>query len=244
MVARIARPEPALPVRFSLLVCTLGRVMELERLLESLRAQSYRNFEVVLVDQNADARLDPLLRRFAESLSIRRIRSARGISRGRNAGLPHCQGDIIGLPDDDCWYPPGLLESVAQAFSERPQAGFVFGRWRDENDRDALGPWPESECAATRQLVWTRAISFTIFLRRAAVLRVGPFDERLGVGADTPWGAGEETDYVLRAMSAGIRGWHYPDCVVHHPSGRELAAMHAAARALSYGRGIGFVLGK
>jgi hypothetical protein len=117
-----------------------------------------------------------------------------------------------------------------------------LGRWQDENGRDALGAWPKRPQAATTQLVWTRAISFTIFMRRSAALRVGAFDERLGVGADTPWGAGEETDYLLRAIASGIRGWHHPECIVRHASGFTTA--RAAERALAYGRGIGFVLRK
>ena len=41
-------------MRFSLIVPTLNRVKELERLFQSLASQDYPNFEVILVDQNLD----------------------------------------------------------------------------------------------------------------------------------------------------------------------------------------------
>ncbi len=46
---------------FSLIVATLGRTDELIAFLESLVAQSERNFEVIVVDQNPDERLEPVI---------------------------------------------------------------------------------------------------------------------------------------------------------------------------------------
>jgi len=235
--------EPAGSLHISLLLCTVNRVAELERLLGSLRTQRFQRFDIVLVDQNPDDRLLPLLRRFTRELTIHHIRSTRGLSRARNAGLPYCSGEIVALPDDDCWYPPGLLGCVATAFAAHPDIGFVIGRWRDERGRNMIDDDSLAE-PATDHHVWTRAISYTTFLRRAAILRVGGFDERLGVGAGTPWGAGEETDYLLRALECGIQGWYEPDCIVCHPAPPERSTRDAAARAFSYGRGIGFVLRK
>jgi len=43
---------------FSLICATLNREKELETLLESLAAQTYKRFELIIVDQNKDDRLD------------------------------------------------------------------------------------------------------------------------------------------------------------------------------------------
>lgn len=229
---------------FSLLVCTVDRVTELERLLNSLRAQTYGNFEVIIVDQNNDDRIVPLLNEFRLRMAIQRVQCSRGLSRARNRGLAHCRGALIALPDDDCWYPPNLLDQVARVFHEHENAGFVIGRWQDELGHDAFGAWPNHGEAASAHHVWTRAISFTIFIRHSAVQQIGLFDERLGVGAGTPWGAGEETDYLLRAIETGIPGWYEPACIVHHPRTASPSSDSTLFRALSYGRGIGFVLRK
>ena len=62
----------------------------------------------------------------------------------------------------------------------------------------------------------TARISFTIFLRRALVERVGDFDERLGLGSPEPWASGEEIDYLIRAVRAGARIAYDPSLVVRH----------------------------
>ncbi|MCC9257613.1 hypothetical protein LOK08_08950 [Escherichia coli] len=40
----------------------------------------------------------------------------------------------------------------------------------------------------------------------------------MGVGAGTNYGAGEESDFVVRALSLGFKGLYYPDYYVLHPA--------------------------
>jgi glycosyltransferase involved in cell wall biosynthesis len=229
-------------VKFSLIVCTLGRVAELERLLASLAAQSHTDFEVIVVDQNADGRLAPLLAAHASHLMLRHLRCAPGLSRSRNLGLHHATGDVIAFPDDDCWYPDELLAQVAAFFEEHPLVGGLSGRATDEQGRNVAGRWDRQAGLLTLENVWRRAISFTIFLRRGAVMRLGPFDETLGVGAGTPFGSGEETEYLIRALKAGTVLFYSPRYAVYHPEVGAEYGDRAAARALGYGLGMGRVL--
>ncbi len=114
--------------RFSLVVATLGRVAELGALLASLAAQVGPAFEVIVLDQNGDSRLDALLAHHGAAMPIRHLRSARrGVSHARNLGLPYCQGAIVGFPDDDCTYPPGVLAAVDAAFAADPALGLLSG---------------------------------------------------------------------------------------------------------------------
>ena len=75
-----------------------------------------------------------------------------------------------------------------------------------------------------------------MFLRRTAVAGQR-FDETLGVGAGTPWGSGEETDYLLRAVEAGVVVHYRPEVKVDHPPWDFSSGSNAKARA--YGRGMG-----
>ncbi|MER3478804.1 MAG: glycosyltransferase family 2 protein, partial [Leptolyngbya sp. ERB_1_2] len=73
-------------VKFSLIVCTLGRIEPLRQFLNSLLVQTHLSFEVILVDQNEHNRIEELLEHY-KSLEIRRFRSSPGLSRARNIGI-------------------------------------------------------------------------------------------------------------------------------------------------------------
>jgi len=87
-----------------------------------------------------------------------------------------------------------------------------------------------------RSALWT-AVSYAMFFRREAIALVGGFDETLGVGAGTSWGAGEETDFVIRLIRAGARVWHNPQITVIHPQ-----SLETPRRTISYAMGGGRVL--
>ena len=118
----------------SLVVATRNRVTELERLLDSLEAQAYRDFEVIVIDQNADDRLLAILGKHSQ-LTIHHLRSAPGLSRARNVGLEVARGEIISFPDDDCWYPPQLLAEVIDWFQAHPEYDALFSGTRNPEGR-------------------------------------------------------------------------------------------------------------
>lgn len=229
----------------SLVVATLGRVDELAALLDSLAIQAGPTFEVppfevIVVDQNGDDRLDALLAHHARHFPLRHLRSSvRALSHARNLALPHCTGAILGFPDDDCSYPPGVLARVIAAFDD-PALGVFTGAAVAPTGRLGSGRWHNQAGPITRANAWTTAMSFTLFIRRDLMDRVGRFDEQLGLGAR--YGAAEETDLLLRALALGAVARYDPSLLITHPD-KQLTPT-AAARAFAYGTGCGYVLRK
>ena len=199
---------------FDLVVATVGRVNDLGRFLDSLERQSHRTFAVRVVDQSGDDRLRPVLAAHP-GLDLAHLRSERGLSRARNAALGSLHADVVAFPDDDCWYPDDLLERVAQRLDGEPRLDGVTGR-AAASDGSSSTSWRPDRAVLTRENLWNRAISFTIFLRRELVARVGAFDELLGLGSGTPWHSAEEIDYLVRAIDAGARIEYDPSLVVTH----------------------------
>lgn len=226
---------------FSLIMGTLGRTDEIRRFLASLQTQDYRAFEVFIIDQNFDNRLAPIVAEYERYFALHHIRSEKGLSRARNIGLPLAGGDLVAFPDDDCWYPEGLLKYVATRFHNDAGMAGLTGRFTDE-DGNAEGHWLEESQVLNRYNVWRGAISFSIFLRRSLVDRIGPFDEDLGVGSGTPWGAGEETDYLLRGLNLGARIEFDHDLILHHPVKGRSFDQAALERQNSYEAGFGRVI--
>jgi len=228
-----------------LVLGTLGRTVELKRFLESLQAQTCRSFRLLLVDQNPDQRVPDLLATMQFDFSVLYLWSEPGLSRARNFALQHVEADLVAFPDDDCWYPAHLLEQVVGIFDEHAEWDGITGT-ANSGDQAAGSQWKWEASAGkiTPLNVWRRGISFSLFLRRKVVLKTGMFDERLGVGADTPWGSGEETDYLIRAGEAGFWLQYLPDLTVHHPDRIPEYSRADAEKAYRYGAGMGFVLRK
>jgi glycosyltransferase involved in cell wall biosynthesis len=170
------------------------------------------------------------------------LRSAPGLSRARNAALPHLRADVVAFPDDDCVYPDGLLASVAATLAARPDLDGVSGQAADPHGRPS-GRWPATPGPIGPDTLWNRANSHTIFLRRELLERCGGFDETLGLGAGTPWHSGEEIELLVRALRSGARLEYDPALVVLHPA-RRLDA--AGLRAIGHrdGASVGYILGR
>ncbi len=203
---------------FDLVVATVGRVQELEHFLTALEFQTHQGFRLILVDQNPDDRLDPVVD--ATGLEVLHLRSDPGLSRARNVALDHLTADVVAFPDDDCAYEQGLLTHVAGLFAEDATLDGVTGRSVDRGGRSSPS-WKRDPAVLTDHNLWNRAISYTIFLRRAIVKQVGAFDERLGLGSGEPWASGEEIDYLIRAVRAGARIRYDPTLTVRHDESDE-----------------------
>jgi glycosyltransferase involved in cell wall biosynthesis len=229
-------------VRLTLILATVGRAEEVSIALRSFAAQTSRDFEVVVVDQNQDDRLVPFIAEAqASGVSVKHIKmQERGLAKARNLGLAQSEGDLVAFPDDDCWYERDTIERVIDTIEARPDLAGVVGRWVEQ----ARGR--ERDCYRFSLVEWRNfrggdAPSITLFLKRTLVNELGGFDPRLGVGQ---WyGAGEETDLILRVLASGADIWHEPSIKVHHhfspiPIG-ETSALCRAAR--SRGRGVGAI---
>ena len=127
-------------------------------------------------------------------------------------------------------YPDDVLERVARRLGGDAALDGLTGRAPGSTS------WKHDAAILTRENLWNRAISFTIFLRRAVVEQVGPFDETLGL----PSSSGEEIDYLIRALDAGARIEYDPTLVVMHPEKQ----VDPAAVGGRDGASIGYILRK
>ncbi len=224
---------------FSLVVATRGRSAELTTLFDSLLAQDQPSIEVIVVDQNDDGRLLPILARHEGRLSLRHLRSRiANANNARNLGLRHATGRLVAFPDDDCWLPAGVLPRVAAAFAADPDLGVLTGPAASPQGGLGSGRWRADAGVITLENVWTSVIEFNLFLRRDVALALGGFDEGLGPG--TEYGSAEGNDLVARAIKSGCRARYDPGLRIVHPDKR--LTQVAVARSALYGAGLGVVL--
>ena len=227
-------------IKFSLILATVGRTQAVANFLaHASTPQSYRCFELIVVDQNPDDRLVPVLAPYTAKFSILHCRSTPGLSHARNVGLQRIGGEVIAFPDDDCWYAPDLLERVASTLVLKSALmDGVTGRPIDSS----FSRFHWTSGPINKHNVFLRCTSFTIFLRRSVIEVVGGFDEALGLGSGSGKIAAEESDYLIRALALGRQLSLNADIQVFH---REPAMMYDAdfnRKARGYNLALGFVL--
>jgi glycosyltransferase involved in cell wall biosynthesis len=228
----------------SLVVSTLNRSAELKPLLESLLAQEFKDFEILVVDQNLDDRILPVLEGYQSRINISRIHtpSRKGISAARNDGWRRARGNVILFPDDDCWYPPWFLRKGLELL-DTTGAQLVSGRIADETGRSINGRFASRAQAITRRSIWITHSEAACFLRRELLERLGGFDEGLGIGSLTKWQAAEGADLILRALQHRCVCYYDPSLYGFHCEfDLDDPASGMARKGRGYGRGMGYVL--
>lgn len=221
----------------SLIMATLGRYYEVDRMLESLTRQKYKNFELVVVDQNPEGFLSDIIEKYSGKINIKYINTnIKGLSKARNIGLKHIQGAIVAFPDDDCVYFEDTLLKVQNYFLSNEDIDFITGK----EINDIKYKHIDKKIKINKYNIWLHSISFTIFMRKKIVDKVGFFDEQLGVGSGTEYGSGEETDYLLRGLENTGLGVNVSEIVIMHPR----PDYANAKKAFQYSKGRMYVLRK
>jgi glycosyltransferase involved in cell wall biosynthesis len=122
------QPVPAV----SVIICTRGSTPRLHRAIDSVLAQDFRDFEVILVDRSADspAELSPRNREF-----VRVIRSPNATAgASRRAGLFAASGEFTAYCDDDGTWEPHHLTTLVTYLREHPDVDLVYGDSVRERD--------------------------------------------------------------------------------------------------------------
>jgi glycosyltransferase involved in cell wall biosynthesis len=114
----------------SVIIPTHNRETVLPRALQSALGQTYRNLEIVVVDDASTDRTRELLRAIPDRrLRLLEHQERRGASAARNTGLRSCQGEYVSFLDSDDEWLPHKLETQITAMQEKNQK-FCFCQFR------------------------------------------------------------------------------------------------------------------
>jgi glycosyltransferase involved in cell wall biosynthesis len=190
----------------SLLVSVITPFLNAERFIEesveSVRAQTYQNWELLLVDDGSTDRSTAIALSYAEKnpARVRYLEHANHQNRGRNASrnlaIQRARGQYVALLDaDDVWLPHKLEQQVAILRSQ-PEAAMVYGdtqfwfSWTglaEDLDRDfmrGLGFEPNTLIKPPTLLVQCHPVgdappvaTCSVLIRREVIDRLGAFDE-------------------------------------------------------------------
>ncbi len=232
-------------MRFSLILATKNRVEQVERFLRSLTRQQHQNFELIIVDQNNDNRLQSLIQAYGQQFKIVHLKQEGGhLARARNLGCLHAQGDLITFPDDDSVYPPEILAQVVDFLQSQPQWDGVVGRVYDlDKEQNAMMYCGDDHAGEIDQERALRIGMVHATFVRNSVSQEICFDESLGLGSGTPWTCGEDVDYLFRCLKRNFNIYYHPKLIVRHPNPFDIYSFRQLLkREYSYGRGNGYLI--
>lgn len=114
--------------KYSIIIPIHNGQERLEACLGSIAAQSYENFEVLMIDDHSVDASAAICRKWAQKDArfVCYESEEYGVSAARNMGLAHATGDIISFCDDDDEMMPGALILIEQIYERMPDAGIVI----------------------------------------------------------------------------------------------------------------------
>jgi glycosyltransferase involved in cell wall biosynthesis len=207
--------------------------------LRSVSAQTFADWELVLVDDGSDEP-DEIRRAVVGLNNVQVIRQDNaGISIARNVGFAHSRGSFIAYLDDDDVWDPRRLERQVDALCRDESAGCCHsGYWFMDGDGARFGNQvdvvPASTASYLSGAVDTPRIN-TLLLRREIVERLGGFLSSFILY--------EDCEFVLRVVREApvislpdqLVGWRrYPESVsfTYNPRLMNAAAVHSVTVSL------------
>jgi len=174
--------------RVSVVVPTWNRKERLEEAIASILAQTYEDYEIVVVDDGSTDGTREWIERHPNPRLVYLRQENRGSSSARNAGIRAARGELIAFLDSDDLWLPRKLERQVPLF-DRPEVGFVFcGSARVDGQGNVLEtrePGPEYRGRAVRAMIRRNMMPTpTVVVRRSLALEAGPMYEDLVFGED------------------------------------------------------------
>lgn len=236
---------------FSVVIPLYNKAAYIGLTLNSVVAQTYTDFEVLVVDDGSTDEGPSVVQAMAQQdARICLIRQANaGVSAARNKGISEAKGDWVAFLDADDWWHPAYLAQQARAISAYPMVDMVATQLRklpDAPDWNPL-PWPpmasESPVALIENLPqrWMQGIPFftsSIAVRRQRLVAMQPcfaVGESQGEDLDLWFRIAEQSDIVhssialvayRTAAAGGLTSGHAPLVLAPY-----LRRMHARARS-------------
>ena len=191
----------------SVIVPAFNAAVTVEQTLESIRAQTHANLQILVVDDGSCDGTADVVRRLAADPRVQLIRQPNaGVAAARNRGLEAAQGDLVALCDADDLWSPTKLEQQLQALDAQAGSpalcycGFVT---IDAHGRRAGGPVVARAHGEVLERLCRRNFvghASSMLFRRELAERLGGFDETLRVNGAQGC---EDYDFLLRAAETG-----------------------------------------
>jgi len=208
----------------SVIVCTYNRAKYLEKCLESLHQQTYKNYEIIIVNGPSTDETSKVIEKFP-NLKIINQEQLDGLSNARNLGIKAAKGDIIGFIDDDAITNQDWIERIMNTFETiEPQPICIGGKiepiwemarpeWLEENQISCLTVLDISKTPIV--LKDNYLFGTNMAFEKNILKSLGGFSENLGRKGDTLL-SNEEVLIQDIIRNLGYHCFYHPEILVRH----------------------------
>ena len=186
----------------SIIVATIGREVELENFLNSIeKIEDKDAIEVIIVDQNEDMRLVPIVNRFQNQLNIKHLKyNEKHANKARNYGASCALGEWFGFADDDCAYHLHTISELKKTISEQ-QPQIIVGAVVDIEGQ-LFGRSAKKQATLTKWTILGKVFETNMYIEKDIFNQIGGFSNKFGPGS--PYFSEEGLELILRAGLSGF----------------------------------------
>lgn len=175
----------------SVIIPTYNRKNTLKRSIDSVLAQTYRNFEIILVDDcSTDGTMEYVEAEYGKvsEVNIVYVRNDSNLGAGasRNVGASYASGDYIAFHDsDDVWYPDKLEKQMREFAHCNDKVGAVYSLFLAAGSEPYIYPPKEVELPLKSGYVFYTLLlnslvgMITLVMKKSVFMEVGGFNEQL-----------------------------------------------------------------
>jgi glycosyltransferase involved in cell wall biosynthesis len=204
-------------MKYSIIIPVFNRPDEVDELLQSLTTQTFKDFEVLVVEDGSTTPCENVVRRYTDVLNLRYyVKPNSGPGQTRNYGVQYSQGEYVIVLDSDVVLPEGYLQAVEDQLSTEVDA---FGG--PDRAHESFTPVQKAINYSMTSFFTTGGIrggkkqmdkkfyprSFNMGIRRELYNQLGGFSEMR---------FGEDIDFSIRIYESGATCRLFPEAWVWH----------------------------
>lgn len=175
----------------SAIIPTFNRGHMLGESIKSVLNQSYKNIEIIVVDDASQDNPKEIIKSFVQNIHFISLKTNKGAAAARNKGIDIAKGDFIAFLDsDDIWYPTKIEKQVSALKNTEQNVGFNFCNLEliDFKTKEEI---KEVKISVNLKNNFTRGSYFltpqtsSLLIKKNALYKIGGFDEKLPAHQDT-----------------------------------------------------------
>jgi glycosyltransferase involved in cell wall biosynthesis len=177
----------------SVVIPTLNSARTLKCCLETIRSQTYKNVEIIVVDAGSTDETLSIVRALADTVLVKDLRR----SAARNYGVAHAKGEYVLILDSDMYLTEGVISDCIAKFNDeraRDLAGIVI-----PEKSIGEGFWAKVKALEREFYQGVPFMEAARFFPRSLYEELGGYNENLD--------SGEDWEFSQRVMSKGRIEW-------------------------------------